>query len=90
MPGVLEAPTHAASVSGVWKEKTRRLRGSGSSLLVNCVSAPVLSYRNGRGRWWAGRLSGRPVLYFSDWTSTPVSVDPSGLASTTPAAFWFT
>ena len=41
VPGVSGTPIHLASVPGVWKEKTRRLRGSGSSLLVNCVSAPV-------------------------------------------------
>jgi len=34
---------HSASISGRWKAKTSRARGSGSSALVKCVSAPVLS-----------------------------------------------
>ncbi len=35
--------TQRNSVSGWWKAKTRRLRGSGSSPLVKKVSTPVLS-----------------------------------------------
>ena len=78
--------SHPAKVSSRWKEKTGRLRGSGSSRLVKRVSAPVPWYKKGRGRQGAGRLSGNPVLYLSDWGSTPVRVNPSGLASTTPTA----
>ena len=39
----VDESSHSASVVGVWKEKTFRLRGCGSSPLVNRVSTPVLS-----------------------------------------------
>ena len=39
---------------------------------------------HGSGRTGAGMPSGRPAPYFSDCISTPVSVVPSGFASTTP------
>jgi hypothetical protein len=41
--------TSRSSSSGRWKVKTSRLRASGSSRFVNCVTVPVLSYANGRG-----------------------------------------
>src|SRR5208337_179372 len=41
--------TRRSSSSGRWNEKTSRLRASGSSKFVNCVTVPVLSYANGRG-----------------------------------------
>ena len=78
--------SHEASVSGLKKLNTRRLRGSGSRRLVNRVSTPVLSYKNGSGRMTAGSSAGIPSLYFSDCHSTPVSVVPSGFASIAPTA----
>ena len=78
--------TQRASVSGRWNENTRCERGSGSSRFVNRVSTPVESYANGSRSKLLGISSGRPVVYFADCSSTPVSVVPADLASTLPAA----
>src|SRR2546426_7117518 len=43
------AASHSARVSGRWIRKSERLRGGGSSRLVEVVTSPLLRYRNGRG-----------------------------------------
>ncbi len=81
-----QARTQPASASGRWKVKTWRLAGSGSKLLVKRVSTPVDSWANASGLVSAGTVSGRPVVYFADCHSTPVSGVPFFLASITPTA----
>jgi hypothetical protein len=52
--------SHVASVSGLKNANSGRDRGSGSSRLVNRVSTPVDSNRNGSGRRHAGKAAGNP------------------------------
>ena len=66
--------------------KTDRLRASGSSMFVKCVTSPVDSYAKGSGSRYFGKPGGRPSKYLPDCVSTPVRGWPLGLASTTPMA----
>lgn len=56
-------------LGSIIEDKTRQIRGSGTILLENCVS--------------------NPVLFFTGWTYSPVKVELSTYASTTPKAYWF-
>ena len=51
------------------------------------LDAGALVDEGQRAAWQCGRWSGSRSAYFSDCSATPLSVVPSGLASTTPAAF---
>jgi hypothetical protein len=59
-PFCIGCASQSASVSGRGKSNTCRLRGTGSSPLVKKVTDPFDSNRNGKGRRYAGRLSGSP------------------------------
>ena len=64
----------------------RRLFGSGSRPLMNRVSTPVLTYRNGSGFTGGLNPAGSPVAYLPACNSTLDSVYPTGFASRTPTA----